>query len=77
MSIPDRRAVRARPWLKGSSRYEMRREAQEILPSVFVGPYQSSRDLARLQALGITHICCVSETREAYALQPRADERQR
>lgn len=43
----------------------MRREAQEIIPGLYVGPYQSSRDLGKLQQLGITHVCCVSETREA------------
>lgn len=45
----------------------MRREAQEIIPSLFMGPYQSSRDLGKLQQLGITHVCCISETREACA----------
>ncbi|CAH7669464.1 protein-tyrosine phosphatase-like protein [Phakopsora pachyrhizi] len=55
-------------------RYEMRREAQEVLPSVFLGPYQASRDLDNLQRLGITHICCISETREAHLLKARFPE---
>ncbi|MBW0502817.1 hypothetical protein O181_042532 [Austropuccinia psidii MF-1] len=52
-------------------KYEMRRQAQEVLPSIYLGPYQSSRDLNTLQQLGITHICCISETREAHLLKPR------
>ncbi|PLW48296.1 hypothetical protein PCANC_12898 [Puccinia coronata f. sp. avenae] len=50
--------------------YEMRREAQQILPSVFLGPYQASRDLASLQKHHITHICCISESREAHLFKP-------
>ncbi|KAH9809892.1 protein-tyrosine phosphatase-like protein [Melampsora americana] len=52
-------------------KYEMRREAQEVLPSVFVGPYQASKDLNALKNLLITHICCISESREAHLLRPR------
>lgn len=52
-------------------KYEMRREAQEVLPSVFVGPYQASKDLNALKNSLITHICCISESREAHLLKPR------
>ncbi|KAG0142075.1 hypothetical protein CROQUDRAFT_663019 [Cronartium quercuum f. sp. fusiforme G11] len=52
-------------------KYEMRREAQMVLPSVFLGPYTVSRDLATLQSLKITHICCISESREAHIYRPR------
>lgn len=70
-------------------KYEMRREAQEILPGecshasvaqhadcfsanpvphpvagLFIGPFQPSWKLATLQALGITHILCIAESRE-------------
>lgn len=45
-------------------RYEMRREAQEILPGLFVGPFQPSFKLEILQRLGITHVLCIAETRE-------------
>ena len=45
-------------------RYEMRREAQEILPGVFVGPFQPSYKLEILQSLGITHVLCIAEIRE-------------
>ena len=52
-------------------RYEMRREAQEILPGLFVGPYQSSRSLDTLHALAISHIVCISDRREAHLVKPR------
>ena len=52
-------------------RYEMRREAQEILPGLFVGGYQPSRDLELLNRLGITSIVCVSEDREKHLVKPR------
>ncbi|EGG09583.1 uncharacterized protein MELLADRAFT_74376 [Melampsora larici-populina 98AG31] len=52
-------------------KYEMRREAQEVLPSVFVGPYQASKDLNALTSSSITHICCISENRESHLLKPR------
>jgi serine/threonine/tyrosine-interacting protein len=52
-------------------KYEMRREAQEILPRLYVGPYQSSRSFEALQALGITHIVCLSESRERNFVKPR------
>lgn len=34
----------------------MRREAQLILPNLYLGGYQSSRTIEGLQALGITHM---------------------
>lgn len=47
-------------------RYEMRRQAQEILPNLFLGPFQPSNQLSILQSLKITHILCIAESREAY-----------
>ncbi|KAA1109484.1 hypothetical protein PGTUg99_009053 [Puccinia graminis f. sp. tritici] len=55
--------------------YEMRREAQQILPSIYLGPYQASRDLASLETHGITDICCISESREAHLFRPRFPDR--
>lgn len=71
-------------------RYEMRREAQEIVPGepssptsppvpssgfnpgsstlslgLYVGPFQPSWKLEILQGLGISHILCIAESREA------------
>jgi hypothetical protein len=40
-----------------SSRYEMRRTCQEIVPGFFVGPVQVSKDREMLASLGITHMC--------------------
>ncbi|ORY90920.1 protein-tyrosine phosphatase-like protein [Leucosporidium creatinivorum] len=55
-------------------RYEMRREAQEILPGLYVGPFQPSWRLATLQALGITHILCIAESREQHLFSARFPE---
>ncbi len=37
-------------------RYEMRRESQEIVPGLVLGPMQTSKDLSQLESLGITHM---------------------
>jgi len=37
-------------------RYEMRRECQEILPGLILGPLQAAKSLDILQRLGITHV---------------------
>lgn len=41
--------------------YTMRREMQEIIPGLYLGPYSTANrsQLAHLQELGITHIVCV------------------
>ncbi|GAA5862546.1 hypothetical protein JCM8547_002099 [Rhodosporidiobolus lusitaniae] len=52
-------------------RYEMRREAQEILPGLYIGPFQPSWKLEVLQKLGITHILCIAETREQHLFKPK------
>lgn len=41
---------------EADNRYEMRREAQEIIPGVFLGPIQASTNLNRLKSMGITHM---------------------
>lgn len=38
------------------SRYEMRRECQEILPGLLLGPFQASKSLETLKSLGVTHM---------------------
>lgn len=35
----------------------MRREAQQIVPGVYLGPFQASTSLSNLRNLGITHMC--------------------
>ncbi|GAA5824403.1 hypothetical protein JCM5353_005025 [Sporobolomyces roseus] len=52
-------------------KYEMRREAQEIVPGLYVGPFQPSWKLEVLQGLGITHILCIAESREAHLVRPK------
>jgi hypothetical protein len=34
----------------------MRRESQQIIPNLYLGPFQASINLDKLQALGITHM---------------------
>ncbi|XP_063217785.1 serine/threonine/tyrosine-interacting protein-like isoform X2 [Bacillus rossius redtenbacheri] len=52
--------------------YDMRREVQEVVPGVYLGPYYaaSRSKLAELQALGITHIVCVRNDMEAHLIKP-------
>ena len=37
----------------------MRREAQLIVPSLYLGPFQSSIRLQQMKAMGITHVCVI------------------
>ncbi|GAA5830927.1 hypothetical protein JCM11251_005081 [Rhodosporidiobolus azoricus] len=55
-------------------RYEMRREAQEILPGLYVGPFQPSWKLDTLRGMGITHILCIAESREQHLFKARFPE---
>jgi serine/threonine/tyrosine-interacting protein len=41
-------------------RYEMRRECQEILPGLILGPLQAAKSLDILQRLGVTHVYVLS-----------------
>ncbi|GAA6000686.1 hypothetical protein JCM10207_004609 [Rhodosporidiobolus poonsookiae] len=52
-------------------KYEMRREAQEILPGLYVGPFQPSWKLDTLKNLGITHILCIAESREQHLFKAK------
>ncbi|KAI5478966.1 hypothetical protein MNV49_004369 [Pseudohyphozyma bogoriensis] len=55
-------------------RYEMRRECQETLPGLFVGPFQPSWQRETLRQLGITHILCIAESREQHLFRARFPE---
>ncbi|GAA6009877.1 hypothetical protein JCM11491_000849 [Sporobolomyces phaffii] len=55
-------------------RYEMRRDAQEIVPGLYVGPFQPSWKLDILQGLGISHILCIAESREAHLVRAKFPE---
>ncbi|KAI7890858.1 protein-tyrosine phosphatase-like protein [Mucor mucedo] len=46
-------------------RYEMRRELQEIVPGVFLGPFSACRQFEELKATGITHVVCFVDQNEA------------
>lgn len=50
-------------------RYEQRREMQEILPSIFLGPYSATRNLQELQKAGITHIVSLWDMSESKILK--------
>lgn len=52
-------------------RYEMRRECQEILPNLFLGPFSASKSLEGLKALGVTHIVCLRDPKEAFSVRAR------
>jgi len=52
-------------------RYEMRRECQEILPGLLLGPFQASKSLETLKSLGVTHIVCIRDQKEAFSVRPR------
>ncbi|KAJ3341380.1 hypothetical protein HDU93_005016 [Gonapodya sp. JEL0774] len=51
-------------------RYEMRRDMQEIIPGLFVGPHAASKNLDSLRANGITHIIVVRDDEERHILRP-------
>ncbi|XP_028834777.1 serine/threonine/tyrosine-interacting protein isoform X1 [Denticeps clupeoides] len=52
--------------------YPMRREMQEILPGLFLGPYSAAMKskLPMLEKQGITHIVCVRQDIEANFIKP-------
>lgn len=52
-------------------KYEMRRECQEILPGLLLGPFAASKSLETLNALGVTHIVCIRDAKEAFSVRPR------
>ncbi|KAF9485910.1 phosphatases II [Pholiota conissans] len=56
-------------------RYEMRRECQEILPGLLLGPFVASKSLETLVGLGVTHIVCIRDAKEAFSVRPRFPER--
>ncbi|KAJ3561302.1 hypothetical protein NP233_g10276 [Leucocoprinus birnbaumii] len=56
-------------------KYEMRRECQEILPGLLLGPFAASKSLETLNALHVTHIVCIRDAKEAFSVRPRYPER--
>ncbi|CED82691.1 phosphatases ii [Phaffia rhodozyma] len=56
-------------------KYEMRREAQLILPQLYLGPFQTSKQLDVLLGYGVTHIVCIRDKKEALLVKPRFPDR--
>lgn len=52
----------------------MRRECQEIIPNLYLGPFVASKSLETLQGLQITHIVCIRDAKEAFSVRPRFQE---
>ncbi|RHZ64538.1 hypothetical protein Glove_323g19 [Diversispora epigaea] len=52
-------------------KYEMRRQMQEILPGLFLGPYSCSKDLDLLKSNNISHIVSIRDFSEKVLLRPR------
>ena len=50
-------------------KYEMRREMQEIIPGLFIGPYSVLRELHVLKSHGITAILCLRDVKEDHLLK--------
>lgn len=48
--------------------YEMRREIQEIIPGVYLGPFSACRQIDHLKSIGITHILSIIDQHEARLL---------
>ncbi|KAI8064196.1 protein-tyrosine phosphatase-like protein [Gongronella butleri] len=45
--------------------YEMRRDMQEIIPGIYLGPLTVCKEMQRLQAYKVTHIVCLLDEAEA------------
>jgi len=52
-------------------KYEMRRQCQEIIPNLLLGPFLVSKSLESLKDLGVTHILCIRDVKEAFSVRAR------
>uniref|UniRef100_A0A8C4QJ39 Serine/threonine/tyrosine interacting protein n=1 Tax=Eptatretus burgeri TaxID=7764 RepID=A0A8C4QJ39_EPTBU len=61
----------------GEWTYTMRREMQEIVPGVYLGPYSAAMKskLHVLESRGVTHVVCVRQDIEANFVKPNFPER--
>lgn len=48
----------------------MRREMQEIVPGLWLGPFAMAKKKDLLQDAGITHIICIRDASEAHIVRP-------
>ncbi|KAF8349227.1 protein-tyrosine phosphatase-like protein [Amanita rubescens] len=78
MTMSQLTSDQVRAMIQGPSdvewRYEMRRECQEIIPNLYLGPFVASKSLETLQGLQITHIVCIRDAKEAFSVRPRFQE---
>ncbi|KAF9319106.1 hypothetical protein BG003_009907 [Podila horticola] len=56
-------------------RYEQRREMQEILPNIYLGPYSATKNLEALTKAGITHIITLWDVSESRILKVHHPDR--
>lgn len=52
----------------------MRRDMQEILPGLFLGPYGVAKDLDRLKTAKVSHIVTLRSVLESRMIVPRFSE---
>lgn len=52
-----------------SWKYEMRRQMQQIMPKVWLGPYAVAKQRDVLLAAGITHILCLKDVSEDHIVK--------
>jgi len=52
--------------------YTMRREMQEIVPGLYLGPYAAAgkKNFSRLESAGVTHVVCVRQEIERNFIKP-------
>ena len=46
-------------------KYEMRRDMQQIIPGLWLGPYVCARNFELLRSHNITHVLCLRDGAEA------------
>ncbi|KAF7797392.1 hypothetical protein EIP86_008587 [Pleurotus ostreatoroseus] len=74
MAIPKLTPEQLREMIQGPGEewtYEMRRQCQEILPGLLLGPLQASKSIETLKEHRITHILCIRDAKEAFSVRPR------
>ncbi|TPX32544.1 hypothetical protein SmJEL517_g04396 [Synchytrium microbalum] len=64
-AVPRPPLMDAQDW-----KYEMRREMQEILPGLWLGPIQSAKNVQALKEHGITHVVCIRDSGEKHIVRP-------
>jgi len=48
----------------------MRRDMQEIIPGLFLGPFYCAKNLKLLKDNQITHILCINDVKEEKIIKP-------